>query len=59
MRKALNAVILVVGIVLIILAAVGVGGLVFTILGDVLVVGGVLFFLILRKTSGPPVESTE
>ncbi len=57
MLKALTAVALVAGIALAIVGAVG-GGIAFTIVGDVLVVVGVVLFLIARRgglpTSGLP-----
>lgn len=57
MLKALTAVALVAGIALAIVGAVG-GGIAFTIVGDVLVVVGVVQFLIARRgglpTSGLP-----
>ena len=50
MLKAINAVLLSAGIVFVILGAVA-GGVVFAIVGDVLVVAGVLLFIVLRKRS--------
>ena len=53
--KALTGALLVAGIVLVIISAI-IGGLIFAIIGDVLVVSGVLLYLYVRKTSGPPVQ---
>ena len=52
MLKALTAIILVVGIVFIILGAV-IGNTPLAIVGDVMVVGGVLMSLFLRRLTSP------
>ena len=52
---ALNAVILTAGIVLAIVGVV-IGGIIYTIVGDVLVVGGVLLFFVFRRKGSPPPE---
>jgi len=53
MLRALNVGIFLVGIVLAIIGAAGVG-LVFIIVGDVLVAGGLLLYLLSRRTNSPP-----
>ena len=50
MMKAINAILLVAGIIFVILGAVT-GGVVFAIVGNVLVVAGVLLFIVLRRRS--------
>ena len=48
--KAINAILLIAGIVFVILGAVT-GGVEFAIVGDILVVAGVLLFIVLRRRS--------
>ena len=55
MLKALTAVILVLGIALAIVGAVG-GGLAFIIVGDILLVGGAIMYLVAIKAGGPTVR---
>lgn len=55
MMKALMAVVLVAGIALVIVSAI-VGGVIIAIVGDVLVVAGVLLYVYVRKTGGPPIR---
>ena len=55
MLMALNAAILTAGIVLAIVGVV-IGGIIYTIVGDVLVVGGVLLFFVFRRKGSPSPE---
>ena len=57
MLKALNAIVLLAGIIFVVLGAIGVG-IVLVILGDALVVIGVLMYLLTRRASRPPVTPT-
>ena len=52
MVKALNAAVVVAGIVLIAIGAVA-GGVALAIVGDVLVVGGVLVYWAMKRSAGP------
>ena len=58
MLKAINALVLAVGIVLLIIGTVA-SNTILAVVGDVLVVAGVLFYLYLKRASSPPVMPTD
>jgi uncharacterized membrane protein len=56
MLRALIALILVAGLAVVIIGA-AVGGVILVVIGDVLVVGGVLTYFVWGRRSGPPSQS--